>query len=128
MKLTIFYDGACHLCFREVKHYLKLDKKNVLVPVDISSDSFHAKDYGLDEKEVNLHMHSINEEGQVFKGIDTFIEIWKRVPFYHYLVPAFENEKLRPLVNLGYNIFAKEIRPRLPKRKCANGVCALNEN
>ena len=70
-------------------------------------------------------MHTQNEEGQVFTGVDSFIEIWKRIPPYDYLIPVFENRNLRPFINNGYDFFARQIRPRLPKRNCDNDNCSL---
>ena len=124
-QLRIFYDGACHLCYREVKAYKKKDYSNLLLLVDISSNEFDANNYGLDNHLVNIHMHSMSEDGKIYKGIDTFIEIWKRVPPYNKLIPIFENSALRPLFDSGYNIFAKFIRPNLPKRDCENGQCQI---
>lgn len=123
-KLTIFYDGACHLCHREVSHYLKKDKLHYLIPIDIASSEFRASDYGLDEDAVNLHMHAMDEDGQIFVGVDCFMEIWKRLPGYKNFSFIFEQQFLRPGLNVGYDIFAKYIRPRLPKRECASGACA----
>jgi len=121
--LKVFYDGACHLCFREVNHYKKRDVNAQIDIVDISQASFDAANYGLENKAVNLHMHAIDESGQVFKGIDCFVEIWRRVPSFQRLIPFFENKYLRPILDFGYDVFARHIRPRLPKRNCEEGVC-----
>ena len=124
-KLTVFYDGACHLCHREVVHYKKKDSKSLLNLVDISQTDFNAHDFGLDPEDVQINMHSKSENGEVFKGVDTFIEIWKRIPPFHLLIPIFENHWLRPTINFGYKVFAVHIRPRLPKRKCEDGACEI---
>jgi len=124
-KLTLFYDGNCILCFREVKHYLKLDKKGLLRPVDIASDLFDAEEFGLDVKEININMHAKDESGNVFVGVDTFAEIWKRIPYYNKASFILESRKLRPALNIGYKVFAHYIRPNLPKRKCDDGNCDL---
>lgn len=124
-QLSIFYDGACHLCYREVDHYLKRDKEKLLVGIDIADSNFSANDYGLDDAYVNLHMHAIDSNGKVFVGIDCFAQIWSRLPIYCKFAGILESGALRPFLNFGYGIFAKQIRPRLPKRKCASGACEL---
>jgi predicted DCC family thiol-disulfide oxidoreductase YuxK len=126
--LTVFYDGACMVCHREISHYKKRDKYNLLKLVDISSASFNAEDLGLKTEEVNLHMHTMDDEGKVYKGVDSFVEIWKRLPGYKPLISLFNNQKVRPLIDSSYNIFTKHIRPRLPKRKCEDGQCHLRTN
>ena len=117
-KLRVFYDGACHLCYREMMSYKKKDRDGLLLLEDISAAHFKAQDFGLDEQEVNLHMHAMNEDGRIFRGVESFVEIWKRLPYFKYLVPLVESRALRPSIDKGYNIFAKYVRPNLPKRKC----------
>jgi len=123
-KLKVLYDGKCHVCYREIQHYLKKDKKNLLEAIDISDPNFNASDFGLTEAQVNLELYSIDDSGNVFKAIDSFIEIWKRVPPYNMLIPVFENKFLRKGFDLGYIVFARHIRPNLPKRK-AHDHCSM---
>lgn len=125
-KLTVFYDGKCHLCFREIQHYAKRDKDKNLNLVDITESTFDASAFGLSDAEVNLHMHVQNSEGETFKGVDAFIEIWKRIPPYQLLIPVFENRLLKPFWLKSYEVFAHHIRPKLPKRNCEDGACAVN--
>jgi predicted DCC family thiol-disulfide oxidoreductase YuxK len=124
-QLTIFYDGKCNLCFREIRHYKKLDKNNLIKTIDISANDFKAINYGLDEKDVQINMHSMNSKGDVFIGVDTFAEIWKRVSPYNKLVFILESEVLRPFFDWGYKVFAYKIRPKLPRRNCENGSCEI---
>ena len=122
-KLTVFFDGACHLCHREIMHYQKMDKNHKLILVDISLADFEAKSFGLDEADVQINMHAKDESGAIFIGVDTFIEIWKRVAPYHLLIPFVDSRLLRPLFNRAYKFFAYHIRPKLPKRKCDDSLC-----
>lgn len=126
-KLKILYDGHCYVCHKEIQHYLKLDAKHGrLVGVDISLPRFNAEDYCLTAEQVNLELYSIDEDANVFKGIDTFIEIWKRVSPYNKLTFIFTNKLTRPGFDAAYYIFAHYIRKWLPKRKCAHGQCDFN--
>ncbi len=123
-KLTIFYDGACVVCHREMMRYKNQDVHSKLEFIDISSPLFRAEDHGLDPKEVELHIHSKSESGEIYKGVDTFAEVWKRVPPYDKLTPVLSHELFKKLLRPSYNIFAHYIRPRLPKRDCEDGVCS----
>ncbi len=126
-KLKVLFDGACIICAKEVHHYKKIDKNDQLELVDISAVDFSASDYGITENDANLHLHAIDSNGNIFVGIASFVEIWSRVPPYHYLVPVFDNKFLRPFFNTGYNVFAKYIRPKLPKRaNCDDGSCSIS--
>lgn len=123
--LKVFYDGACTVCYREMKHYMNKDSNNLLDFIDISSKLFDANEYGLNEEEIKIHIHTMNQDGKIFKGVDSFIEIWKRIPNHQPLASIFSNEKVRPFADMGYNIFANYIRPNLPKRKCEDNSCNL---
>ena len=123
--LKLFYDGECYLCFHEVNHYKKNDKDNSLILVDISHPDFDAQKYQLDPHQVKVNMHSMDESGKLFVGVDTFLEIWRRIKPYHLLVPIINNKVIRPLADISYRIFADHIRPKLPKRKCNNDRCQL---
>jgi predicted DCC family thiol-disulfide oxidoreductase YuxK len=124
-ELKLFFDGKCVVCFKEVEHYVKLDSKKLIKPIDIASDNFKASDYGLEDSAVNLHMHAIDKDGTVHIGVDSFLAIWRRIPRYQFLIPLFENKLLRPAINIGYDVFAHYIRPILPKRKCNTDSCPL---
>lgn len=121
-RLKIFFDGKCIICHREMLYYKDLDEKKnqALEFIDISSPDFNASSYGLDTKEIHIHIHSIYKN-KTYKGVDTFIQIWSRVPPYDKVV--FWAEKFKPWLKHSYNLFALYIRPHLPKRKCDDGYC-----
>ncbi len=124
-KLTVLYDGNCPVCYKEILHYKKKDASGLLMCIDIAHPDFKIEDYGLDIDEVNLKLHAIDESGNVYTGIDTFIEIWKRIPGFDFFTKITQNTFLRPIFDVFYISFAKYIRPNLPKRGCHSGHCEL---
>lgn len=124
-KLTVLYDGNCPLCYKEIVHYKKKDLNDKLICIDIAHADFDINKYGLDLDEVNLKLHAITESGTVYTGIDTFIEIWNRIPGYDLFSRFVSIKALRPVFDLFYITFAKHIRPKLPKRGCDSGSCEL---
>jgi predicted DCC family thiol-disulfide oxidoreductase YuxK len=124
-ELKILYDGKCHLCFKEIQHYLKKDQIGLLKGIDISDPKFDAAEFNLTEEQVNLELYSIDAEGNKYKAIDTFLEIWKRVPPYQYAIPIINQRLMRKGFDLAYFVFSRYIRPKLPKRKCGHGYCEV---
>lgn len=124
-KLTVLYDGKCPLCYKEILHYKKKDSKDLLKCIDITHPDFNIDEYGLNMDAVNLKLHAVDESGNVFTGIDTFIEIWRRVPGFNIFTKIAQINFLRPIFDIFYIIFAKYIRPKLPKRDCDSGYCEL---
>jgi predicted DCC family thiol-disulfide oxidoreductase YuxK len=124
MKTTIYFDGACHLCSREIEHYRKIDEAGAFNFVDIADPAFDAQAHGLDPVKVNQEMHVRDARGNLHTAVSAFIEIWKVLPTYRKWVPLVENRVVMPFLKVGYFIFARA-RPYLPKRKtCYSGVCS----
>ncbi|MBC7693121.1 MAG: DUF393 domain-containing protein [Methylotenera sp.] len=124
-RLEVFYDGACHLCSREIEHYRKIDREGALRLVDISLPTFDAGSLGVDPVQVQKEMH-VRRGHEIFVGVPAFMEIWKCFPGYRSLVPFAQSPLIMPILNVGYWAFAK-IRPLLPRRKvdsCDTGTCA----
>ena len=105
--------------------FLNTLNNNLLELIDISSIEFDPKMYGLEASQVKMHMHTIDENNNIYKGVDSFLEIWKRLPYYNLLAPIAKNKYINPPMIIAYNIFARYIRPRLPKRKCPDNTCQL---
>lgn len=115
--LRIYYDGLCHLCSAEISHYQKVRGHENLRFVNIADPSFNAESEGLNTENVNRFMHVKNDQGEIFTAVDAFIEIWKTLPGYRWAAKVAQFKPLRPLLDLGYWIFATLIRPYLPKKK-----------
>ncbi|MFN7824437.1 MAG: thiol-disulfide oxidoreductase DCC family protein [Pseudobdellovibrionaceae bacterium] len=126
-QLKVFYDGECRLCAFEIQQYMKKDRENKIDFVDISHPKFNAESFGLDRKKVRQVMHTQTADGKFHTRVDAFVQIWKVLPQYQFLVPLAENRALRPLLEVGYTAFAK-IRPFLPKNKnlhCDDEKCEI---
>lgn len=115
-KLKIFYDGACHLCSREVESYLKVDKAGKLAPIDIAGPDFDPKADGIDEKRANKYFHVKNGKGEILEGVEAFAAIWDSLGILKPLSWFSKTTVGKITMGASYKIFA-EIRPYLPKRK-----------
>jgi len=115
-ELKLFYDGACHLCSREVEGYLKVDQAQKLMPIDISKGDFDAKAEGLDIHRANKYFHVKTKDGEILDGVPAFAAIWDTLGVMKPLSWFSKTSLGRLSMGLSYKVFA-EIRPYLPKRK-----------
>jgi len=129
--VTIYFDGACPLCSREIAHYRKKDTAGRLRYVDIASPSFDAAAHGLDAKRVQKLMHVQLPDGKFATGVDAFIAIWNVLPGYEVMGKVAKLPLVKPLLHLAYRAFAA-VRPHLPKRhkpgdktSCPDDRCAV---
>lgn len=72
-------------------------------------------------------LHVIDRRGEVYRGIEAFVAIWRAFPErrgYRLLAAVVTLPVINAVARLGYRWFAR-LRPRLPGRKsdCAMGAC-----
>ena len=126
--LTVYYDGLCHLCSREIEMYRGLKGSERIHFVDITDSSFDAMGEGLDPVKVHKTLHSKDEVGKIHSGVETFILIWERIDKFKKLVPFARIKAVRRILDFGYFGFAL-VRPLLPKKSCQNSpYCEINKN
>jgi len=128
LKRTIFYDGLCQLCSREIAIFQLRVTDGTLAYVDISALEFDAARFDLDPVRIRKHMHVRNEQtGQMLTGVDALLAMWECVPGFRWLARFTRIPGIRQLSTVGYALFAR-IRPWLPKRKrpaCDSGTCGV---
>lgn len=122
-RLTIFYDGICIICSREINHYLTIDKGKSLDVIDISDPMFKPELYNIKFKDFKKELHTIDEKGRIYTGVDSFIQIWSRIPRYELAAKFSQLKLVRPILILFYKFFANYIRPISPKNDCISGQC-----
>jgi predicted DCC family thiol-disulfide oxidoreductase YuxK len=115
-KTEVYFDGACHLCSREITHYRKLDRANQIRFVDIAQSSFSATNEHLDPIAVNQKMHVRDTDGKLHTGVDAFLKLWEVLPGFENWIKVAKLPGMNPLLHVGYAVFAR-LRVYLPKRK-----------
>ncbi len=115
-KLTVYYDGLCKVCDREMSFYKSSQGAEQICFVDICSSGFDAQKEGVDPFEVHKVMHAKTAEGQLRLKVDAFIAIWEVLPKFQILAKVAKNKPFRSLLDLGYKGFVK-VRPYLPRKE-----------
>ena len=77
VKLTIFFDGGCPLCKREVDFLKSRNQKGYLSFIDINSSDFSLDfKYGISYKQAMKRIHAFKSNGSVIKDIKVFQEAY----------------------------------------------------
>jgi predicted DCC family thiol-disulfide oxidoreductase YuxK len=116
--LTVYFDGLCRVCDAEISVYKKSAGAEKIRFMDITAKDFDAGREGVDPFAVHKVMHAKRADGSLATRVEAFIEIWKVLPKYQWLAKVASASALRPLLNVGYEGFAR-IRPWLPKKQRA---------
>ena len=76
-KLTIFFDGECPLCKREVDFLQSRNQKGYLSFIDINTSDFYLDlKYGITYKQAMERIHAMKSDGSVIKDIKVFQEAY----------------------------------------------------
>ncbi len=113
---TVYYDGLCRVCSREIDHYRTLSASRPLRFLDITAPEFSAEAEGVDPVQVHKYMHVKRADGSLSLGVDAFIEIWSSLPRYQWAARLARKGAVRFGLDAFYNVFVK-VRPYLPRKK-----------
>lgn len=108
--LTIYYDGACPVCRREIAHYRGLPGAEVCAWVDASQCSVEALGSGLARDAAMRRFHVRLADGQLLQGAPGFAALWRVLPGWQWLGRLAQTWPLRPALAVGYSVFLK-VRP-----------------
>lgn len=122
MNTTVYFDGLCVVCSREIDHYRKSRGAGRIDFVDICGVDFDPVAHGLDPFAVHRVMHVKRPDGSLATRVDAFIAIWETLPGYRWLARMARFPLIRPVLEVGYDAFVA-IRPYLPRRKASAAQC-----
>lgn len=109
--LTLYYDGSCPLCAREIRLLRQRADRQRLQLVDISQPGFQASALGLTQKTLQDRLHAHFADGQWLTGLDATLWSWRAAGMGTWAAPLAWRP-LRPLFELGYRLFCR-LRPHL---------------
>jgi predicted DCC family thiol-disulfide oxidoreductase YuxK len=119
---TVFYDGACPLCRREIAHYRRLRGAERLAWVDIASVNAPLATYGLSRERAMARFHVRDAAGRWQTGAFGFAELWSHLPAYRWLAHTLRSLHLLPLLDWVYVRFARwRLRRTCDDRTCGSG-------
>jgi len=104
---TMFFDGACSLCQREVAHYRRLDNQDNINWVDISTSPDELNEHGIDYNTAMSRLHVLDKHGRMHSGVEAFLTLWSALPYYRWLAIVIQKLRITPVLELAYQRFAK---------------------
>jgi predicted DCC family thiol-disulfide oxidoreductase YuxK len=106
---TVYYDGKCPLCRREIGLYKKSKGANTVIWSDVSSPDSSLPP-GVVRDDALQRFHIKDAKGSIHSGAAAFIELWHHLPGYRALGRACNNQPIRKILEFFYIKFL-EVRP-----------------
>ena len=110
-KLTIWFDGACPLCSREIALMKRLDRRDAILFVDVAGRAL--ADCPIDRAELLARLHA-SENGQMLSGASAFAAMWRAIPLLRPIGLLARIPFVLALLERGYTAFLR-VRPRLQR-------------
>ena len=126
--ITVFYDGKCGMCRREIALYQRTAPEGVFTWVDITQHSTALDAHGVSYASGLKELHAQDAQGTLHKGVDAFLVIWSAMPGWRLLTRVVAAPLIRPLADLCYRMFAAWRFSRLSHCQLANTAESAKEN
>ena len=104
--ITVFYDGACSLCAREIGYYRRIAPAGVFVWQDITESAESLAREGVSLAQGLRLLHVKDNAGRLHIGVDAFIVIWKALRRWRLLALVVDLPIVHPIANYAYRAFA----------------------
>jgi predicted DCC family thiol-disulfide oxidoreductase YuxK len=113
-ELTIWYDGGCPLCRREIALMRRLDRTGAIIFEDATDDGLTCP---IDRAELLARLHA-REEGIILSGAAAFAAMWRAIPLLRPLGLAARQPRVLAWLERCYRHFlrARAIVKRLVNR------------
>ena len=108
--ITVYYDGKCNMCAREINHYRQLDNKlsttSRFVWQDITESLGDLEQHNIDLITALKRMHVKDAQGRLHSGTEAFIVLWRQFPRWRWLARLVSTPGIKHLAELVYRVFA----------------------
>lgn len=113
-KLTVFYDGACPLCQREINWYRGMQGAENILWRDVSRLEHGEVVPGLCVADAMRRFHVEKQNGNIESGALAFAEVWKQLRFFKLAGYAMSLPMISTVAEHAYKGFLR-LRPRLQR-------------
>lgn len=120
--LTVFYNGSCPVCQLEISHYVKMADQHSITTLaftDLAEQPNALARYSLRADQAKRRLYAETAGEALMSGIDSFIAIWERLPWYRGLAGVARLPGLRHVAALVYDFVAVPLLAWLNRRRDA---------
>ena len=109
--LTVFFDGSCPICSKEINFYKMRAGADELSWVDVSDEEISIPIQTRSREELMARFHVLSSSGELVSGGAAFAELWASLPAFKIFGKIFKLPILRYLIDVGYDMFLT-LRPK----------------
>ncbi|MBA2724151.1 MAG: DUF393 domain-containing protein [Methylibium sp.] len=103
--LTLYFDGACPVCSREVAMYRRQPGADGVRWVDVARCEAGDLGTGLTREAAMARLHLRRLDGNLVSGAEAFTSLWQALPRWSWLGRLLGSGPGLPLLEAGYRVF-----------------------
>lgn len=104
--ITVFYDGKCSLCSREINYYKSIAPTGVFKWQDITVNTTLLEQHNISQVDALKSLHAQDGTGKMYSGVDAFILMWRALPYWKWLAKIVNLPLIKQLLKIIYRRFA----------------------
>lgn len=109
-KLTVYFDGACPVCRREIGAYQRQAGAADIVWIDAAACDPSSLGPGLDRRLALSRLHVRAADGTLAAGAAAFVAVWRELPKLSWLARLASSRPVLLLLDGAYSMFLR-LRP-----------------
>ena len=113
-RLTVYHDGACPVCRREIAYYRRREGADHIDWVDADAAKDDALGPGLDRAAALGRFHVRDADGTLYSGSLAFAALWRTLPGFRSLGRVLGAPGISWLADRAYTAFLK-VRPAVQR-------------
>jgi predicted DCC family thiol-disulfide oxidoreductase YuxK len=112
-RMTVYFDGSCPMCRREIAIYQRLPQAAALAWVDVSAGENLGADLNCQAAMARFHVR--DPQGRLFSGAAAFSQMWRMFPGWRWLGYLSAWPPLSWMFEGAYRLFLP-LRPALQRQ------------
>jgi len=104
---TLYFDGACPVCTREIEVYRRAEGAERIAFVDVTRSAPEALGPGLSAEAALARLHLRRADGRLVSGAEAFATLWLSLPRWAWIGRIASAPVALPILELGYRSFLR---------------------
>ena len=105
--LTVYFDGRCGLCSKEIEIYKRADKNGLIHWHDLTASESNLEGENFNLIDALKLLHVKGNDGEIHVGVEAFIVIWRHLPRWRLLSILASPPPVTWVLQIAYQWFAK---------------------
>lgn len=123
--ITVYYDGKCGLCAREIAYYRRIAPSGAFDWRDVAREPDALAARGISQADALRLLHAEDASGRLHIGVDAFVLMWRGLRYWRIVAAIVGAPIIRPIADAIYRRFADWRFQRHPHcRLAADGETA----